>query len=129
MKRLILVLVAACSHGSNEPASAEPAVPAADPAPCADVADNTAKLMAKKSDQLKAVLVKHCTEDKWSIALRKCGLLAKSEDELGPCHKEFVGTQFESLKNDLDALETTTVHDVPPPAAPTTPPAANPMPK
>jgi hypothetical protein len=129
MKRLILVLVAACSHGSNEPPPAEPAVPAADPAPCADVADNAAKIMAKKSDQLKTVLAKHCVDDKWSVALRKCGLLAKTEAELEPCHKEFVGTQFESLKQDLGALEPTPAQDVPPPPVPTTPPAANTMPK
>jgi hypothetical protein len=130
MKRLVFVLLlAACSHGNNAPPPAEPAVPAADPAPCSDVADNTAKLMAKQSDQLKAVLVKHCTEDKWSVELRKCGLLAKTEAELEPCHKEFVGTQFESLKKDVEALESTPVQDVPPPTTPTTPPAANTMPK
>ncbi|MEO8549331.1 MAG: hypothetical protein ABI678_05145 [Kofleriaceae bacterium] len=130
MNRLVFVLLlAACSHGSNQPPPAEPAVPAADPAPCGDVADHTAMLLAKQADQLKAVIVKHCTEDKWSVELRRCGLLAKTAAELEPCHQEFVGTQFESLKKDVDALAAKPVQDVPPSTAPTTPPAANTMPK
>lgn len=113
MKRLLFIVLAACSHGTD-PAPVDPAVPAADPAPCADVAANTAKIMTKKSDQLQVVIAKHCVDDKWSVALRKCGLLAKTEDELEPCHKEFVGTQFESLKKDLDAQDSTTIQDTPP---------------
>jgi len=111
-------------------------VPAADPAPCPDVATQAIKLMPG-ADAAKPVIERHCVDDRWSLALRKCVLLAKSQQELEPCHKEFAGTQFASLQHDLDAHKTTDVTStapaVPPaaptPATPDVPPAANTMPK
>ncbi|HET9988378.1 MAG TPA: hypothetical protein VFQ65_07655 [Kofleriaceae bacterium] len=138
MTRLCLfAFLVACSH-SDAPPPAEPtvaAVPATDPAPCPEVAAQAIKLMPG-SDQMKPIIERHCVADLWSAALRKCMLLAKSEEELVPCHKEFAGTQRASLEHDLDALKTadsTPASAVPPaaptPAAPDVPPAANTMPK
>jgi hypothetical protein len=141
MTRLcLLAFVVACSH-SDAPPPADPttaaAVPAADPAPCPDVAAQAAKLMA--ADQIKPIVASHCVDDRWSIELRKCVLLAKSQQEIEPCHDHFTGTQFESLKRDMDAVKTAdttpaTAPTTPPlskpsPAAPDVPPAANTMPK
>jgi hypothetical protein len=142
MTRLCLLALAlvACSH-SDAPPPAEPAVaavPAADPAPCPDVAAQAAKLMA--ADQIKPIVTTHCVDDRWSVELRKCVLLAKSQQELEPCHQDFTGTQFESLKRDVDAVKTadtapaTTPTAATPPAKPTpatpeVPPPANAMPK
>ena len=142
MTRLCLLAVAvttlvACSH-SDAPPPADPtvaAVPAADPAPCPDVASQAAKLMA--ADQIKPIVTSHCVDDRWSVELRKCVLLAKSQEELEPCHKDFTGTQFEALKRDVDAAKTadTTATTAPTTATPPTkpspdvPPAANTMPK
>lgn len=140
MTRLcLLAFVVACSH-SDAPPPADPtaaAVPAADPAPCPDVAAQAAKLMA--ADQIKPIVTSHCVDDRWSVELRKCVLLAKSQQELEPCHGHFTGTQFESLKRDMDAVKTAdttpaTAPATPPankasPAAPDVPPAANTMPK
>ena len=133
MTRLCLLAFAlvACSH-SDAPPPAEPtgaAVPAADPAPCPDVAVQAAKLMA--AAQIKPIVASHCVDDRWSVELRKCVLLAKSQQELEPCHQDFTGTQFESLKRDMDAVKTadTTPVAPPTPAPPAVPPPANAMPK
>lgn len=137
---LLALVVAACSH-SDAPPPADPtvaAVPAADPAPCPDVAAQAAKLMA--ADQIKPMVAGHCVDDRWSVELRKCVLLAKSQQELEPCHRDFTGTQFESLKRDMDAMKTAdtatattpstvTPPVVPSPATPDVPPPANTMPK
>jgi hypothetical protein len=141
-RQCLLVLLVACSH-SDTPPPADPtvaAVPAADPAPCPDVAAQAVKLMPG-SDQIKPVVLSHCVDDRWSVELRKCVLLAKSQQELEPCHKEFTGTQFEMLKRDIDALKTadtaqpaTVPAKTAPPASPSpagsdVPPPANAMPK
>ena len=136
MTRLcLLAVLVACSH-SDAPPPAEPtvaAVPAADPAPCPEVAAQAVKLMAA-TDPMKPTIERHCVEDRWTVALRKCVLLAKSQQELEPCHKEYAGTQFESLKRDLDAAKTADTTPAAPPVAPTppapdVPPPANTMPK
>jgi hypothetical protein len=146
MTRLRLLAVAvvalvACSH-SDAPPPADPtvaAVPAADPAPCPDVAAQSAKLMA--ADQIKPIVTSHCVDDRWSVELRKCVLLAKSQQELEPCHQDFTGNQFASLKRDIDAMKTADTASpatgptsaappaTPTPAAPDVPPPANSMPK
>ncbi|MEP6861771.1 MAG: hypothetical protein ABJE66_14180 [Deltaproteobacteria bacterium] len=146
MTRLCLLAVAvaalvACSH-SAAPPPVDPtvaAVPAADPAPCPDVAVQEAKLMA--ADPIKPMVASHCVDDRWSVELRKCVLLARSQQELEPCHKDFTGNQFESLKRDMDAMKTADSSSpataptsaTPPakttPAAPDVPPPANAMPK
>src|ERR1700759_2644595 len=126
MTRLCLLAVAvtalvACSH-SDAPPPADPtvaAVPAADPAPCPDVASQAAKLMA--ADQIKPIVTSHCVDDRWSVELRKCVLLAKSQEELEPCHKQFTGTQFESLRRDVDAAKTTDTTAATAPTAATPP--------
>jgi hypothetical protein len=102
-------------------------VPAADPAPCPDVAVQAAKLMA--ADQIKPVVTSHCVDDRWSVELRKCVLLAKSQQELEPCHQHFTGTQFQSLERDMDAMKTAATPAKPTPAGPDVPPPANAMPK
>jgi hypothetical protein len=132
-----LALVAAC--GGSDPKPVDPAVPAADPAPCADVATHAMALLGKEmaTDAIHEVVVRHCRDDQWSVELRTCMLLAKTQAELEPCQAKFVGTQHESLHKDLDALATgPTVpagQNVPavPNAAPPpdVPPAANTMPK
>jgi hypothetical protein len=139
-----VVVLVGCSH-SDAPPPAEPtvaAVPAAAPAPCPDVAAQAAKLMA--ADQIKPIVTSHCVDDRWSVELRKCVLLAKSQQELEPCHKDFTGNQFESLKHDMDAIKTADTSSPsspttrptsaapptkPTPAAPDVPPPANSMPK
>jgi len=133
MTRLcLLAFVVACSH-STAPRPAEPtvaAVPAADPAPCPDVAIQAVKLMPG-ADRAKPVIERHCIGDAWSVELRKCMLLAKTQEELEPCHQQFAGTQFEDLQRDLDThkAEATLIMPVSQPAAPDVPPAANTMPK
>ena len=143
MTRLgILAFLVACSH-SDAPPPVQPtrstavAQPAADPAPCPDVAAQTVKLMPG-SDEVKPVIERHCVADAWSVELRKCMLLAKTQDELQPCQQHFAGTQLESLQRDVGARKPadTTAAPVAPaaqPVAPTptpdVPPPANAMPK
>lgn len=143
MTRLcLLAFLVACSH-SDAPPPAQPtvaAVPAADPAPCPDVATQTVKLMPG-SERAKPVIERHCIADAWSVELRKCMLLAQSQQELEPCQQRFAGTQLANLKNDLDGASNADTAPAPTPAptpaaqpvAPTpasdVPPPANAMPK
>jgi len=140
MTRLcLLAFLVACSH-SDAPPPAQPtvaAVPAADPAPCPDVATQTVKLMPG-SEGAKPVIERHCIDDAWSVELRKCMLLAQSQQELESCQQRFAGTQLANLQHDLDGSSTadttsTTPATAPTPAAqpvaPAVPPPANSMPK
>lgn len=143
MTRLcLLAFLVACSH-SDAPPPAQPtvaAVPAADPAPCPDVATQTVKLMPG-SERAKPVIERHCIADAWSVELRKCMLLAQSQQELEPCQQRFAGTQLANLKNDLDGASNADTAPAPTsaptpaaqPVAPTpasdVPPPANAMPK
>ena len=143
MTRLcLLAFLVACSH-SDAPPPAQPtvaAVPAADPAPCPDVATQTVKLMPG-SERAKPVIERHCIADAWSVELRKCMLLAQSQQELESCQQRFVGTQLANLNHDLDGSSTADTTSTPPTAptpaaqpvapapAPDVPPPANAMPK
>jgi len=137
MTRLcLLAFLVACSH-SDSPPPAQPtvaAVPAADPAPCPDVATQTVKLMPG-SEGAKPVIERHCIADAWSVELRKCMLLAQSQQELESCQQRFAGTQLANLQHDLDGSSTTDTTPATPataptsPAQPAVPPPANSMPK
>lgn len=136
MTRLcLLAFLVACSH-SDAPQPAQPtvaAVPAADPAPCPDVATQAVKLMAG-ADQAKPVIERHCIADAWSVELRKCILLAQTQAELDPCQQKFAGTQLASLQHDIEANKVpdpaaATPATPPAPAPAAVPPPANTMPK
>lgn len=107
MTRLgLIVFLVACSHSDAPPPAAPTvAVPAADPAPCPDVAAQAAKL-APGTDR--AVIERHCIADTWSVEIRKCVLLAKTQAELEPCHQPTTDTTA--------AMPTAPPPDVPPPA-------------
>src|SRR3569623_3439656 len=108
MTRLcLLAFVVACSH-SDAPPPAQPtvaAVPAADPAPCPDVATQTVKLMPG-SEGAKPVIERHCIGDAWSVELRKCMLLAQTQQARASCPPRFAGTPLAHLQHDLDGSRT-----------------------
>jgi len=122
----------ACGSTPAKP-TVDPAVAAGDPAPCAAVAANIVKFIdpGMPNDKVSELIVRHCTDDKWSVELRKCIVSGKTEKDLDPCEHDFVGTQIEDFKRDLEKLEPP--HNAQPPPVPATgsdvPPAANPMPK
>src|SRR3569832_2496636 len=95
MTRLcLLASLVACSH-SDAPPPAQPtvaAVPAADPAPCPDVATQTVKLMPG-SEGAKPVIARHCIDDAWSVELRKCMLLALSQQGRGAGRRRGAGAR------------------------------------
>ncbi|MEO8844657.1 MAG: hypothetical protein ABI591_34280 [Kofleriaceae bacterium] len=134
MRSLVVLALLGCG-GSSKP-TVDPAVAAADPAPCPAVAANVVKLVdpAMPTGQVRPLLEQHCRDDKWSVDLRKCIVTGTTEKELDGCEKLFVGTQLDNFKRDLEQLHATQPHDVPPPVptstpTPDVPPAANTMPK
>jgi len=131
--RSLLVFLLACGSTPTKP-TADPAVPAADPAPCTEVATNIVKFIdpAMPTGPVHDLIVRHCTDDKWSVELRKCIVTGKSEKDLDPCEHDFVGTQIEDFKRDLEKLQPPHKVEAPPPApagGSDVPPSANPMPK
>jgi hypothetical protein len=127
-----MIFLLACGSTPAKP-TVDPAVPAADPAPCTAVAANIVKFIdpGMPTDQVHDLIVRHCTDDKWSVELRKCIVTGKGEKDLDPCEHDFVGTQIEDFKRDLEKLEPPhKVDSAPPPAAGSdVPPPPNPMPK
>src|SRR3569833_4181316 len=108
MTRLCLLAFLVACKQSNTPPPAQPtvaAVPAADPAPCPDVATQTVKLMPG-SEGAKPVIERHCLGDAWSVELRKCMLLAQSQQELASCQQRFAGTPLANLQHGLAGSST-----------------------
>jgi len=81
------------------------------------------------SDQAKPAIERHCISDAWPVELRKCVLLAKTQQELDPCRQQLSGTQLDNLQRDLDTHKTEATAAPIAPASPDVPPAANTMPK
>jgi hypothetical protein len=134
MRSLLFVVLVACGSSPPPKPSVDPAVPAADPAPCTEVAANVVKFIdpGMPTDKVGELIVRHCRDDKWSVDLRKCIVTGKTEKDLDPCEKDFVGTQIEDFKRDLEKLEPPHRDEAAPPVPPggsDVPPAANPMPK
>jgi hypothetical protein len=134
MRSLVFLALLGCG-GSSKP-TVDPAVAAADPAPCPAVAANVVKFVDASipTDKVRPLLEQHCRDDKWSVDLRKCIVTGVSEKDLDGCEKYFVGTQLENFKHDLEKLQATNKPlDAPPPPTPTpspdVPPAANTIPK
>ncbi len=114
----------------------DPAVAAADPAPCPDVAANIVKFVDPSIpiDKVRTLLAQHCRDDKWSVVLRKCVVTGKTEKDLDGCEQYFVGTQLDNFKRDLENIQPINKPlDSPAAPAPTpspdVPPPANTMPK
>src|SRR3569832_647997 len=99
MTRLcLLAFLVACSHSDAPPPAQPPvaAVPAADPAPCPDVATQTVKQMPGR-EGAKPVIERHCIGVACSVVLRKCMLLAQSHQELESCLQRCAGRQLAIL--------------------------------
>lgn len=102
--RLSFVLVVAACGGSP---AVEPAQPAADPAPCADVAAHELKVMnlgflgQRRTADMKLKIEAHCRNDAWPVAARRCVLTATGFDEMSACHDRLTATQRTALQRDL----------------------------
>lgn len=120
--RLLVLLLAACSHGK----SAEPTTPVAKTAPSCDVVgahmvgalpnkDANADLAKKIQD----VFVDSCTKDAWSAEARTCLNDAKDMDAMDHCKPPLTDAQAENVGKQLQV-----VLDAQPPAQPMPAPAA-----
>lgn len=127
MRSLVILVLFGC--GSSSKPTVDPAVPAADPAPCAAVATSVVRFVDAPTDQVRPLLEQHCRDDKWSVELRKCIITGETEKDLDGCDHYFVGSQRESFKRDLVKVDPNNKQPAPPPTPTDVPPSANTMPK
>lgn len=80
---------------------------------CGDVAKGVDQMMAKASagggggpmaqrgDQLKAIIVKHCTEDKWPAEIIDCYAKAASMPDIRTCRGKLPAEQSQRLQGEI----------------------------
>jgi hypothetical protein len=104
MRRLLAIALFACGNSS---APVDPAQPAADPAPCADVAAHELQLMNigflgdQKTGAMKLKLQARCHDDSWSVEARRCVLTATSFDEMGACQDKLSAAQRAAYQHEI----------------------------
>ena len=79
--------------------------------PCADVAKGVDQMIAKagggggpvsqRSDQLKGILIKHCTEDKWAAEVIDCYANGQSMMDLKTCRGKLPAEQSQRLQGEI----------------------------
>jgi hypothetical protein len=126
---VMLGVVVACSH--NEPKPATPPPPAAseskvadtpaaaeaDPAPCNEVAQQSIRLSRTSGDTktVTEMMRRRCSDDRWSLEVRRCLLLANTWDEGLACESKFTEAQKKALDADIRAQGSTMAHPAPQP--------------
>jgi len=121
--RLSFALVVAAACGGS-PSAVEPAQPAADPAPCADVAAHELTVMnlgflgERRTSEMKLKIQAHCHNDAWPVATRRCVVTATSFDEMSACHDRLTATQRTAFERDLAGSDEVAVPEQPPSAPP-----------
>jgi hypothetical protein len=112
------VVLPACWHGSAEsaaPALAGPSAPiAAQPggAPCDVVAANAHRIISGSGDEemagrarsIGAVVMRRCSEDGWSVELRRCMADARQLEDADRCESLATEAQRQALDEAIDAI-------------------------
>ena len=102
MRRLLLVVLVACSHSSP------PVKSAAAPSQCDQVADHLVSLMSASStadpeqvDPWRRKIAQHCTQDLWTQKAQDCMLATKQLKDVDGCNTQLTQSQNESLMKEL----------------------------
>lgn len=108
----MLVVLASCWRGgATEPEAEEPVRPRQKGATCAEVSRNAHDLVERAEDKqlaarataLGELVERRCTDDGWSIELRRCVTGAKTVDEAATCDKLATDVQRGAFAQDLEA--------------------------
>jgi hypothetical protein len=97
--RCALVLIAACS-GSGATA-VDPARPAADPAPCSEVATHELQVTSFLPAATKLAIESRCRDDAWSVDARRCIVTATGFDEMSACYDKLTSIQRTAFQHVL----------------------------
>jgi hypothetical protein len=103
--RCALVLIAACGSGAVPPS--EPAQPAADSAPCHEVAAHELTVMnigflpAAKTDAMRVAIETHCHDDRWTLDARRCVVTATGFDDMSACLDKLTPAQRTAYQREL----------------------------
>ncbi len=112
--RCALVLIAAC--GGSGSGAVDPAQPAADPAPCSEVAAHELAVMGFLPPAITLAIESRCRDDQWSVDARRCIVTATGFDELSACYDKLTAAQRAAYQHVLRGSD-----DVPETAPPTQP--------
>jgi hypothetical protein len=113
------VVLTACWRGSSEPAAPVSAVPAAPieaqpgGAPCDVVAATTHRIVSGSSDEvmarrarsIAAVVMRRCSEDGWSVELRRCMADARQLEDADRCEPLATEAQRQALDEAIESIE------------------------
>jgi len=120
---LALALVAACGGSDPSAAPVDLAQPAADPAPCPDVASHELQIMNigflgdQKTGDLKAKIRARCHDDGWTLDARRCILTATGFDDMSACQDKLTPAQRAAYQRDMQGSNEPQVPDSPAAAA------------
>jgi len=102
------LVVAGCSKKADD---AGGGAVAAGAGACGDAAKGVDQLMAKagggggpmtqRGDQLKSIIVKHCSDDKWAADVIDCYAKASSMPELKTCRGKLPAEQSQRLQGEI----------------------------
>jgi hypothetical protein len=104
MRRLLAIVLVGCGSSS---APVDPAQPAADPAPCADVAAHEVQVMNlgflgdQKTGAMKLKLEARCRDDSWGGEARRCVLTATGFDEMSACQDKLSSAQRAAYQHEI----------------------------
>lgn len=121
MRRLLAIAFVACGNSS---APVDPAQPAADPAPCADVAAHELQLMNlgflgdQKTGAMKVKLQARCRDDSWAVEPRRCILTATAFDEMSACQDKLSAAQRAAYQHEIRGSGDADLDGTPPPPGP-----------
>jgi hypothetical protein len=87
--RCALALIAACG-GSGATTVAQPA---ADPAPCREVAAHELAVISFLPPATRLEIESRCRDDQWSVDARRCIVTATGFDEMSACYDKLTAAQ------------------------------------
>ena len=129
--RLLVLLLAACSH-SKPAATTAPMAATAAPT-CEQTGEHMIGLLSNKNDsnaemakQIQGMFVDHCNKDGWSADARSCIGSAKEMNDTDACKSKLTQPQLDALEKSFNAPGPTAgaaPAEAPPPASPPPPPA------
>lgn len=103
-----LLVVSGCSKKADDAAASAPAAAAG---PCGETAKSVDQMMARggggggpmaqRGDQLKAIIVKHCSDDKWPAEVIDCYAKASSMPDMKACRGKLPADQSSRLQADI----------------------------
>lgn len=113
MRRAVVMcaVLAGCggaAANSDGTARAPQAQPAADPAPCGEVAANELKIMsiaflgAAKTGALAGKIETRCRDDLWPVDVRRCVVTATGFDEMSACHEQLTPAQQSAYRREIE---------------------------